>query len=81
VFTQSSASTSEEGTTPPATATPLQDNDNEALRILIAEYIGVEKTEIPKDTIFADLLLDCLTSLDFAESICPNLNWSSTPTI
>ena len=53
----------------PATSTPAQDNNDSALRELIAEYTGVNKLDISQDTIFADLGLDSLASVELVAEL------------
>jgi acyl carrier protein len=52
------------GAITPAATLSVQNNNDEALGELIAEYIGVDVTEIERDTNFADLGLDSLASVE-----------------
>ncbi|TVY45279.1 3-methylorcinaldehyde synthase [Lachnellula subtilissima] len=61
--------TTSDGFMTPATSTPAQDSNDSVLRDLIAEYTGVNKLDISQDTIFADLGLDSLASVELVSEL------------
>ncbi|TVY40548.1 3-methylorcinaldehyde synthase, partial [Lachnellula occidentalis] len=61
--------TTSEGFSTPATSTPAQDSSDSVLRDLIAEYTGVNRLDICQHTIFADLGLDSLASVELVSEL------------